>query len=113
MLDQVKKGMLAALGAAVVTQEKLEEVIRDLMRGGELTREQGAKILAELVARGEKAQGDVGRIAAELGQKLAKWQPVMRGDFDALGARVAALEQRLGIDPGPEEPSCGLPGPDA
>ena len=110
MLDQVKKGMLAALGAAVVTQEKLEEVIRDLVRGGELTREQGAKILAELIARGEKAQGDVGRIAAELGQKLAKWQPVTRGDFDALDTRVAALERRLGVDP---EPSCGSPGPAA
>ncbi len=113
MLDQVKKGMRAALGAAVVTQEKIEEVIHDLVRGGELTREQGAKILAELVARGEKAQGDVGRIASELGQKIARWQPVMRGDFDALSARVAALEQRLGIAPGPEEPSCGFPGPNA
>ena len=52
----------------------------------------------------------MGRIAAELGQKLAKWQPVTRGDFDALDARVAALERRLGVDP---EPSCGSPGPAA
>ncbi len=113
MLEQVKKGVLAALGAVVFTEEKLEEVIRDLVRGGQLTREQGAKVFQELVTRGEKAQGDFGKVTADVAQKLAKWQPVMRGDFDELRARVEALEKRLGQQPGSDEPSCGYPAPGA
>ena len=112
MLEQVKKGVLAALGAIVFTEEKLEELIRDMVRGGQLTREQGAKVLQELVARGEKAQGDLGKVTSDLAQRIAKWQPVMRGDFDELKARVEALEQRLGPPPARgEEPSCGYPAP--
>ncbi len=113
MLEQVKKGVLAALGAIVFTEEKLEEVIRDMVRGGQLTRDQGAKVFQELVTRGEKAQGDLGKATSDVAHKIAKWQPVMRGDFEALTARVEALERRLGAEKPPcgDEPSCGYPPP--
>jgi polyhydroxyalkanoate synthesis regulator phasin len=111
MLEHVKKGVLAALGAVVFTEEKLEEVIRDLVRGGKLTRDQGAQVLQELVARGEKTQGDLGKLTADVAQKIAKWQPVMRGEFDELRARVEALEARVGRASCADEPSCGYPPP--
>lgn len=111
MLEQVKKGVLAALGAVVFTEETLEEVIRDMVRGGHITREQGTKVFQELVSRGEKAQSDLGKVTSDVAQKIAKWQPVMRGDFDALSARVDTLERRLGQKACDDEPSCGYPPP--
>ena len=63
MLDTVRKVWLAGLGTLELTEEKLEELLRDLIKRGELT-EHDARTLAEqwkrrLVARREELQREV------------------------------------------------------
>lgn len=113
MLEHLKKTVLAGLGALIYTEEKVEEVIRDLVAGGQLTREQGQKVLDELVERGRRGQAAV---SEEFARRLSQWRPAWQSQIEALEARVAAIESRLGIDTPPAAPeappedACGLPG---
>ena len=54
MLDSIKTTILAGLGAATFAQEKLKSTIDELVKKGELSREQGEKILALLVEKGKE-----------------------------------------------------------
>ena len=46
--ESIRKLLLAGIGAAVVTKEKGEDVLRELVRKGELTVEQGKVLNEEL-----------------------------------------------------------------
>jgi polyhydroxyalkanoate synthesis regulator phasin len=98
MLEQLRKTVLAGLGAVLYTQEKVEAVIRDLIQKGQLTREQGAKFLEELVQKGEQGQSEVSeKIHADVIALLNKWKPVPRVEFEALRDRLEAVEKHLGL----------------
>ena len=98
MLDQVKKVLLAGLGVAFYTREKVEEIVKNLIQSDQLTREQGAKILDDLAEKGKTGQEEfVAKINEEISAILAKWQPVQKSEFDDLLARVEAVEKHIGL----------------
>ena len=98
MLDQLRKALLAGMGVVFYTREKVEDVVKDLIHGGHLTREQGAKILEELVKRGEEGTGELGaKINDDLRGLLGKIGPVSRAEFETYRSRLEAVERRLGL----------------
>ena len=54
MLETLKKGMLAGLGAAVLTRDKILESTRKLVEEGKLSSEDAEKLTEELIKSGEK-----------------------------------------------------------
>lgn len=96
MIELVKKGMLAGVGLAVVTKDKVLESLDELVEKGKLTREEAAEMSDKIVAEGraetEKAKVEASKLFNEM---LHRANVVTKDQYDALAARVTALEGRL------------------
>jgi len=96
MLELMKKGLMAGIGAVVLTTEKVQETIRKLVEEGKLSTEEGEKLAQDLVKTGERQWEE---ITSTIAEKTKKWsdsvEVVKREEFEQLKARVESLEQRL------------------
>jgi polyhydroxyalkanoate synthesis regulator phasin len=96
MLELMKKGLMAGIGAIVLTTEKVQESIRKLVEEGKITTEEGEKLAQDLVKTGERQWEEINTAIAE---KSKKWsenvEVVKREEFEQLQARVENLEQQL------------------
>jgi polyhydroxyalkanoate synthesis regulator phasin len=96
MLELMKKGLMAGIGAVVLTTEKVQETIRKLVEEGKLSTEEGEKLAQDLVKTGERQWEE---ITSAIAEKTKKWsdsvEVVKREEFEQLKARVESLDQRL------------------
>jgi polyhydroxyalkanoate synthesis regulator phasin len=96
MLELMKKGLMAGIGAVVLTTEKVQETIRKLVEEGKITTEEGEKLAQDLVKTGQRQWEE---ISAAIVDRTKKWpesvEIVKRGEFEGLKSRVETLEQRL------------------
>lgn len=88
--------MLAGVGLAVVTKDKVLESLDELVDKGKLTKEEAAamsdKIVSEGAAETEKAKVEVSKLFNEM---LHRANVVTKDQYDALAERVTVLEGRL------------------
>jgi polyhydroxyalkanoate synthesis regulator phasin len=95
MIDTLRKTLLAGLGAAEVTQEKVRAGLKDFVAQGKLSateaRAAAERIAAESRVEFEKASAHVGDKVRELAA-YADGEHLRR--LHALEARVAALEAK-------------------
>jgi len=89
MIDLIKKTLLAGVGAAVVTKEKVEETLGDYVRQGKVKAED-ARIIADKIA--EQGRKEFETASNSLAAKIHEF--TARGSETA-DARVAALEERI------------------
>jgi polyhydroxyalkanoate synthesis regulator phasin len=96
MIELVKRAMLAGVGLTVVTREKVMETLDDLVERGKLSREEAQAMTDKIVEEGreetEKAKAEASKLFNDL---LHRANVVTRDQYDALAARVTALEGRL------------------
>jgi polyhydroxyalkanoate synthesis regulator phasin len=88
--------MLASVGLAVVTKDKVLESLDELVERGRLTREEAAEMSDKIVEEGrvetEKARVEASKLFNDM---LHRANVVTKDQYDALAARVTALEGRL------------------
>ncbi len=93
MIDLIKKTLLAGVGAAVVTKDKVESALGEFVQQGKVSSAE-ARQMAEKIA--EQGRREFDTMSRELGEKLHHtFDGVDRRAqqrIDALEARVAALE---------------------
>ena len=93
MLELVKKSMLAGLGLAVVTKDKVLETLHELVERGNLSKEEAVEMSEKIVAVGveetEKAKVEASHLFNQL---LHRANVVTKDQYDALAARVTELE---------------------
>lgn len=96
MIELVKKSMLAGVGLAVVTKDKVLESLDELVEKGKLTKEEAAEMSDKIVDEGrtetEKAKVEASKLFNEM---LHRANVVTKDQYEALEARVTALEGRL------------------
>ncbi|MGB0369810.1 MAG: phasin family protein [Opitutales bacterium] len=96
MIDLVKKTMMAGVGLAVVTKEKVEESLEELVEKGKISQEEASNLSDKIVedgkAQAEKAKGELEGIFTAM---LQKANLVTKDQYEALEARVTDLEGRL------------------
>ena len=96
MLDLIRKGLMAGLGAVVLTTEKIQESVKKLVEEGKISTEEGEKLAQELVQSGERQWEE---ITAKMADTSKKWsestESVRRKEFEELKERLEQLEQRL------------------
>ncbi|MGB0745239.1 MAG: phasin family protein, partial [Opitutales bacterium] len=89
MIDLVKKGMLAGVGLAVVTKDKVLESLDELVEKGKLTREEAAQMSDKIVEEGraetEKAKVEANKLFNDM---LHRANVVTKDQYDALAVRV-------------------------
>ncbi len=100
MIDLLKKTLLAGVGAAVVTKEKVESTLEDFVRQGKVSAAD-AKIMADKIA--DQGRREFDEMAGELNSKLKgvldRKDKEAAARLTALEDRVAALEQKLAEPP--------------
>lgn len=93
MIDLIKKTLLAGVGAAVITKEKVETALEDFVKQGKVSSHE-ARAMAEKIAADGRREFE--SVSNELGDKLkelfARQDRELRERVAALEARVSALE---------------------
>lgn len=105
MFDLVKKTLFTGIGLATLTKEKLLELGNEVAEKAKLTEAQAQEFRDELQTRASQAQSDLeSMIDQRVEQTAQKLGLVRRDQFDALAARLVALETRLEIEANDERP---------
>lgn len=93
MIDTFKRTLLAGLGAAVITREKVQEGLEDFVKQGRISAAE-AREMAEKIAQEGRREFD--KASAKLGEKardvLSSLDSKCIERIEDLEARVAALE---------------------
>ncbi|MCE5245192.1 MAG: phasin family protein [Desulfobacteraceae bacterium] len=96
MFDLFRKGLLAGIGAIVLTTEKVQEIAHRMVEEGKMSTEEAEKMAEELIQSGERQWDEINSRIAET---LKKWTEnaniVTRKEFEELKARVEILDQRV------------------
>ncbi|WP_269526887.1 phasin family protein [Coraliomargarita parva] len=92
----MKKTMLAGVGMAVVTKDKVLSSFDELVEKGRLTKEEAAKMSDKIIEEGreetEKAKVEASKLFNDM---LHRANLVTKDQYDALATRVTELEGRL------------------
>lgn len=93
MIDLFKKAMYAGVGMAVLTKEKVESSLSDMVAKGRMTAEEAEELTEKIIASGkeetEQAKSEASKLFADM---LHRAQVVTTDQLAALEARVRALE---------------------
>jgi polyhydroxyalkanoate synthesis regulator phasin len=93
MIETIKKTLLAGVGAAVITKEKVQDALDDYVRQGKIKADD-ARIIAEKIA--ERGRREFEELSHQASAKAAdlfnKQDAAVTARLAALEARVAALE---------------------
>jgi polyhydroxyalkanoate synthesis regulator phasin len=96
MLELIRKSLLAGLGAGVITKEKAEEAIKDLVDQGKLKAEDSKQLIDRLLGSGTQQWEEVQAGVTEAVRKALDGADVARGSqIEALTRRIESLEGRL------------------
>lgn len=91
--DPLRKYVDAGIALTQLTRAKAEAIVKELVKAGELQREQAQDRVEELLDRSRKGtEGLVGLIRKEISQQLSSMGFATKEDLDKLEAR---LERRL------------------
>lgn len=92
IVDMIRNALLAGFGV----QEKVKEIIDDLVKKGELSESQGAKLVKEWTEKVEKNTEDVSKSLSEIvSRTLEKMNLPTKGDIDKMNEKVDSLAARV------------------
>jgi polyhydroxyalkanoate synthesis regulator phasin len=98
MLETLRKVAYFGLGAAVLTADKVKQLVDDLVSRGDITREEGRKLYEDLTSRAEEQGRALNeRIRVQVRDMLHDLGVADRSQITALENRIAALETRVKV----------------
>lgn len=96
MIDYAKKLGLVGIGLAMLTKEKTEKLIDDLVKKGELSRKEGDAMVKDLVKKSEAQREELeNRIDAEVKKTLDKAGVATKKDIARLEKKIDNLENKI------------------
>ena len=94
--DSMKTGLLAGLGACVITREKAEAAVNRLAERGKLAADDAQKLVDDLVSSGREQADDVrGKVRASLGKALGSADIARSKQVKDIAKRLEKVEQRI------------------
>jgi polyhydroxyalkanoate synthesis regulator phasin len=88
----IRNALLAGLGA----QEKVSELINELVKKGELSESQGAKLVKEWAEKAELNTEDISKSVNDvIKQTLEKMKLPSKADIDALSEKINEVAERV------------------
>jgi len=95
MIDIFKDGVVTGLGAVLITRDKIEEKLKELVDEGKITHEEARRVGEELMQSGRGQWEEVKtRIAQAVGSGMEPLGLARKTELDALDKRVKELEER-------------------
>ncbi|NJD54119.1 MAG: hypothetical protein FIB07_14785 [Candidatus Methanoperedens sp.] len=96
MSEMFKKMGLFGVGVISLTQEKIEEFSQEMIKKGEMSREEGKKFVKEVLSEKEKQMEDFEeKINEKVKETLRKSGVVMKSDITALEKKIEKLEKTI------------------
>ena len=96
MSDMFKKMGLFGIGVITLTQEKIEEFSQEMIKKGEISREEGKKFVKQVLSEQEKQMKELEtKINERVKDTLEKSGVVMRSDVAALEKKIDKLEKTI------------------
>ncbi len=92
----LEKGLYASLGFWLLIHEKADELIKEMVKKGEMAPEQGRKFLDELSARVNEEKESIKNRVESLVQASLKDVFVTREEFEKLLKKVSEMEKGKG-----------------
>jgi len=94
MLDLIKKTMLAGVGLAVMTREKIEETVDELVKKGKLSEKEGKETVEELIEKSKTAKKDLEeKIEKIVTKSLKKLNIPTRDELTEIKKKIERLEK--------------------
>lgn len=94
--ESIERVALAAVGAAALTGDRIEQLADEISSRGGIRRDEAKRVLEDAVSRWRGEAGRVGeRAGSTLGAGLRELGLVTREEYEELELRVAQLEHRL------------------
>lgn len=91
MSDLVQKMFLAGLGAMALTKEKVEALVDDLVKRGEVAKKDQSKLLDEMLGSVEKGKQEIKEFVHKEMEKALKILDIpTRSEFEELKKKVNA-----------------------
>jgi polyhydroxyalkanoate synthesis regulator phasin len=98
MLEEIRKGLTAGLGAVLLTKNKIEEITRRWVEEARLSREDADRLADELYAAGQHQRSSVEiAIKDAVRRALSAMDIGSRQEFEKLQAEVSNLQRRVAL----------------
>lgn len=96
LFENVRKVVLAGIGAVALAQDEVEEFIDRLVERGEIAEKDGKKLVREVIDRRKKdAQKAEDEIGKRVEDALGRMSIPAKADIDALSDKIAALSKKI------------------
>jgi polyhydroxyalkanoate synthesis regulator phasin len=96
MKEFLQKAWLFGAGVFDFTKDKVEALVQDMVRRGEITQQESSDAVKQMLAKAQEAQQGLVAKVKELTKSAVDEIKVAKvSDLEALEARVAALEEEL------------------
>lgn len=88
--------LLAAVGAAALTKEEVENFVEKLVERGEIAEKDGKKLMRDVMAKRKKeAKKAEDQLESRLEELLGRMSVPSKGDIDALSAKITELSKKV------------------
>ena len=95
MFDLFKKGVLMGLGAITITKEKVEEVVDELIKKGELSKDERSKAIQDMLKKAEDQEKIlIDKVSAEVNKAIVKLGIPTKKDIERLEKKIDELKNK-------------------
>jgi polyhydroxyalkanoate synthesis regulator phasin len=96
MKESVRKLGLIGAGLWAMTEERVNELVKDLVDKGDISKEEGKKVVQDLVEESKKQRVDLEKkISEKMQDAISKADVFTRKDMSELESRLATLEDEI------------------
>lgn len=96
MLEKLKKLGLYGIGLAILTEEKIEEMVKDAVKEGKITRNESKAAIKELLEASKKERDKLNKnIKKQVIGALDELGVPTKKELSALQARINSLEKEI------------------
>jgi|WetSurMetagenome_2_1015567.scaffolds.fasta_scaffold1561246_1 polyhydroxyalkanoate synthesis regulator phasin len=98
MFELIKKTILAGVGFAAITTDKVEQMVKEYIERGEITEKEGKEFVNDFMKKSEQANRDFEKKLEDMIKKVLKRKNIAtREDVSVLEERIKAMEQKLTV----------------
>jgi polyhydroxyalkanoate synthesis regulator phasin len=96
MRESVRKLGLIGIGLWAMTEEKIDEMVKDLVDKGTISKEEGKKVIQDVLEESKKQKVDLERkISDKIQDAISKKDMFTRRDMHELESRIKILEDEI------------------
>jgi len=96
MLDITRKLLLASLGAVELTKEKMESIVQELIKKGEISKDEGTGLIEEILRRGEESEKALrSKIETEITKVIEKLNIPTKDEIQELKEKIEVLTKKI------------------